>query len=436
MQQADVKKFYSALKLDQSLDYDDPNDRKLYVEKLHASEGFDPVGILREQILFADEPSVHFFTGQRGTGKSTELSRLAYELRQQGRFCIVADATEYFDLSKPINVQFLLLTVAAAIASSFDAVAGGDSRGKGFFTKIAELLNAQFSVEELKFQFPMGSAAKVELKGVLSKEESVRKQLDEYAKHSLPRVMSAINAYIKELLDNFTKSKPGLTNARPVFILDSVERIRISGPNGSLRYEALVETFDTHSNFLKIPGFDTIYSVPPYLPYLLPNFGTYFGTVIHQLPSVRVAERDDSKVHYKQGIDQMLQAVLRRVPNAYQFIPEDRLANLAWASSGSLRAFFMLIRTVLVIPNDGVFPIDNDAAYRYVVESLKSEMVLSTADKAWLRRVAESHGNGLSNLSDLPELARLFDAGMILSYRNGQRWCGVHTLLYDEIKAA
>ena len=73
----ELKTLYNAL-ADRVLEPHDP----VYVEELNAKAGFggDPVEELATEIDWQEGGGVCLFTGQRGTGKSTELKRLQARL--------------------------------------------------------------------------------------------------------------------------------------------------------------------------------------------------------------------------------------------------------------------------------------------------------------------------------------------------------------------
>jgi hypothetical protein len=131
----------------------------------------------------------------------------------------------------------------------------------------------------------------------------------------------------------------------------------------------------------------------------------------------------------------MVDAVTRRFPAVEKLIPRALLERLALASSGSVRDYFRLIRSVCTKAKvaSAAVPL-NDARWVDMAEQvLRNEMPLAEEDIDWLRKVRRIHGTGLDSMSNLHQLARLFDSGMILNYRNGRDWCDVHYLLQAQL---
>lgn len=73
-----LKELYQALH-DRPLDPADPHDAQWYVPYFK-NLAVDPIEEIVGEIGFNDFESLHYVTGQRGTGKSTELLRLKQRL--------------------------------------------------------------------------------------------------------------------------------------------------------------------------------------------------------------------------------------------------------------------------------------------------------------------------------------------------------------------
>jgi hypothetical protein len=77
-----LQSFYRAIEHREPLDWNHPWRVELYADEEIAP--IDPIAQLRWGIEWSALESVHLFSGFRGTGKTTELRRLAHELRE---FC-------------------------------------------------------------------------------------------------------------------------------------------------------------------------------------------------------------------------------------------------------------------------------------------------------------------------------------------------------------
>lgn len=427
---------YDALEDERPLDVDDPRDRALYVAELHKVDGINPADELRFQVGRAKQGATWFFTGHRGVGKSTELRRIAHELRGQHHVVVVADMGEYLNLAEEISVELLLLTMMAALSDGFERQFGGQPLERGFIARLRDYVTrTKVEVEQITMGLS-GPAAKADVKAVLKDDPTLRERIVRAAKAALGEFVAEVRLYAKEVVEYVCRHRPG---ARVVLVLDSLERLRVSGLDAAKRYDAIQQTFETYADFLKFDDLCVVYSIPPYLPYLAPKLGSYYGVGICTLPHVKVFERPlpggARDAAYRPGIDFMLDALLRRCPAAERVIERALLERLAIASSGSVRDFFRLIREVCIkaLLADEAVPLDNPRWALAAEQQLRSEMPLAEEDVAWLRKVRQTHGTGLDKIDNLPKLARLFDRGVILGYRNSVNWCDVHFLLREEV---
>ena len=430
---------YDALEDERPLDVDDPADQALYVAELHKVEGINPADELLFQVRRARQGTAWFFTGHRGVGKSTELRRVAHELRAQQHVVVVADMGEYLNLAEEISVELLLLTMMAALSDGFERQFGGQPLQRGFITRLRDYVQrTNVEVEQITAGLS-GKAAKLDVKAVLKDDPTLRERIVRAAKAALGEFVAEVRLYTKEVVQYVLQHRPG---AKVVLVLDSLERLRVGGTDAAKRYDAIQQTFETYADFLKFDDLLVVYSIPPYLPYLAPKLGSYYGVGICTLPHVKVFERplpggERDKPH-DAGIRFMLDALLRRCPSAEQVIDTPLLKRLALASSGSVRDFFRLVRETCIkalLANEAA-PLRNPRWTTAAEEQLRSEMPLAEEDLVWLKKVRLTHGTGLDKIENLPKLARLFDSGVILGYRNSINWCDVHFLLRDEVDRA
>jgi hypothetical protein len=430
---------YDALEDERPLDLDSPADRALYVEGLHKVDGINPADELLRQIQLARDGGAWFFTGHRGVGKSTELLRIAHELRQEGHFVVVADMGLRLNLAEEVSIELLLLTAMAALSEEFEKTFGGQPLARGYARRIAEYLtrtNVQLSTLSLGL-----SAGNVQsdLTLLLKDDPTFRERVVAAARGSLGTFVGEVRGYVKEVLAHVAAHRP---NKKVVLILDSLEKLRVSGVDAAQRYDAIQKTFEVHADHLKYEGMSVVYSIPPYLPYLAPRIGAYFGVSVCSLPHVKVFERPGPAVArdatHPAGIAFMVDSLERRCSGSEKVIVKPHLERLARASSGSLRDFFRLVKVVCTkapLANEPT-PMANPRWIDAAEHELRAEMPLAGEDIAWLKVVRATQGTGLDKIDNLPKLARLFDSGVILSYRNSQDWCDVHYLLRKQVDEA
>jgi hypothetical protein len=439
-----LEALFRALDFDRPLDIDKPADRALYVRNLHRTAGINPIDELRGNIEISDRPGTWLFTGHRGVGKSTELRRMAHELRAQGHFVVVADMGEYLNLAEPINTELLLLTLVAALADGADRFMGGERLEKSYSERLWQwLTTTEVQLTGVDAQLGLGDS-KFSFKTALKENPEFRDRVVKQVSGSLGRLFVQAKGFVKQVAEEVAQHSQYGAQAKVVLVLDSLERLRVTGADAQACYDAIQRTFDVNGDFLKLEHIDVVYSVPPYLPFLSPGIGSYFGVEICTLPHVKVFKTptDFAKVQpverEQAGIDLITESARRRLPGVEQLVPRELLDRLALASSGSVRDFFRLLRSVASKARvaQAALPLQEDTYVAMAEQVLRNEMPLAEEDKTWLTLVRQTHGTGLDKIDNLHRLARLFDSGLILNYRNGRDWCEVHYLLHALLQPA
>ncbi len=443
---ASFEALFRTLDFDRPLDVSIPRDQALYVRGMHTSENISPVDELRVGIEMSDRPGTWLFTGHRGVGKSTELRRMAAELRSLGHLVIVADMGEYLNLVEPVKTETLLLTLVAALADGADQFLGGERLAQGYFSKLWNYFNTtEVKFTEINAPLPLGGGVTPSFKAQLKDNPGFREKVLASLQGAIAPLAAQVREFAKGVLDDVRCQKG--QDKQVILILDSLERLRVTGADAQVCYDAISRTFDLNAEYLKLEHIHVVYSVPPYLPFLSPRIGSYFGVSVCTLPHVKVFQSPTrlqgpagdgippKAKAYWAGVDLMVSTVVKRYSQVEQLIPLDVLKQLALASSGSVRDYFRLIKSVCTKARvaNAPTPLQGESWARMAEQVLRNEMPLATEDKTWLLNVRRTHGNGLDSMKNLHQLARLFDSGVILNYRNGTDWCDVHYLLQDEL---
>ncbi len=450
---ADVKRLFQALDFERVLDFGDAQDRRLYVKGLHSEGGVSPVDELRANIELSDRPSTWLFTGHRGVGKSTELRRMAYDLNQSGsHYVVVADMEKRLNLGEAVKLETLMVSLAAALADQADQDLGSQHVKGSLALRLWETLTrteinlsalgGKLSAKASVPGTPLEAGGEFSFTAQLRENPSFRAEVQKALEASRGTWFQGVKAFIRSVVEEVRRAKG--EHVQVVLILDSLERLRVSGPNAKECYEAIVQVFDVNAQFLKLEHVHTIYSVPPFLPFLVPRIGSYFGVEVCKLPHVKVFATPDLKQGaqqvqpYAPGITGMVKSVLNRFAQAEQIIPRPMLEQLALASSGSVRDYFRLIKSVCakIVVARPTLPLADDTLPRTAERTLRDEMPLAEDDLQHLAQVRTRHGMALDSMDNLHKVARLFDGGLILAYRNGiGDWCEVQYLLHEQVAA-
>lgn len=437
MASASFEALFKRLDFDRPLDYANQQDQLLYVDNLHSSNGIEPIEELQINIEMSEQPTAWLFTGHRGVGKSTELRRMAATLRDKQHMVIVADMGEYLNLAEPITTEMLLLTMVAALADGADALLGPKRDSSSYGRRLWDYLhNTEVNISEINFE-----AAGFTLKAELKQNDNLKQQVMQAIAGAPAKLAQQVREFAKQISAD-ARERLG-ADTKVILILDSLERLRVTGADARVCYDAITRTFETNGDYLKLQHIHVVYSVPPYLPFLCPRIGSYYGVEVCTLPHVKVFETPDIDKRaieavkpYDAGLNLLVQCVRNRYPEVEQLIPNTMLKALALASSGSVRDYFRLIKSVCTKARvaKATIPLEtNSPLAQLATQVLMNEMPLAEEDKQWLLNVRRTHGTGLDSISNLHELARLFDSGIILNYRNGRDWCDVHYLLHSAL---
>jgi hypothetical protein len=411
-----------------------PDDRR-YVPGLHGSDEEDVITALLEEILTRSAVDSHlfYFTGQRGTGKSTELRRLEQLLLGERSQVIRFDSLDFITETEKVTVESVLLLVTAGLAAWADEHHREDFLKASAWTRFSAWLLTEVQLAEVS-----AHGLKLTLK---EQQVSVAAKI---------RNLSTPLEWTKKVQDfagdivEFIRTRTG--QERVVVIVDSLERLRgVSGADQDAMFTHVITTFAGDFDRLRLPGASVVYSVPPYLALMsdVRNFVTCFA-----LASVRVFGKpvaNGSPTNHRrqprpEGLEKMRSLIHRRYPGWEQVISADTLDKLAMASGGDLRHFMQ--RLVSGVVGKALYALErmplkpDDSLVKQVIDENRGETERLTVKSEWplLADIALTHNAIAADRGDsLRTLARLFDTRVILNYRNGAEWFDIHPLLWPLI---
>ena len=440
---ATAKAFYNALDFDKPISFGAPPlvpdglPERLYVRNIHGSGERDPVRELADQIDFTEGAGSYLFTGNRGTGKTTELLRLGDILHQYGCEVFYVDLAEYLNMAQRVEISDFLISIFGALSEKL-ADRLGDTPGKAnFFERISAFLQSQVTFTELKIP-----AGVVEFKAALQQNTTFKEELQRRARGLIEQLVREARAFALESVQ-YVRGQRNDPNRKVVLIVDSVERLRGVGDSQDVRevFKSAETLFASHSDKLRFAGLTVVYTVPPYLQALAGGLGAYYaGGRIYALPSVHIYECCPAagvppRAHAA-GLAKMVDIIERRFAGWQDFLSRAQLERLAESSGGDLRDFFRMLRLVIArAPSLGRLPL-TDAALTDAEDAVRNDMLpIAADDRQWLQQIAASHKPELPSLDKLPDFARLQQGKYLLHYRNGEDWYDLHPLLRREVAA-
>lgn len=408
---------------DRPLDLMDEADRKLY-EPLH-DDDHDPVRRLFDTIEFSEDASVQLVAGFRGTGKTTEFSRLEKQLWEAGYLVIRVDLDEYVDMHSAVDIRDFLLILAGAISDRLtDERLLGVKEGlqKSFWERVRGFLPTTVEVKEATVKTPAGDL-KLAFRSDPSFRDTIRKAFSGRLAELVDQVRAHHAGVLKALADRAGKE------VKLVVILDSLEHLRGTLDTAEGVRRSVQELFLTHADQIGLPHTHMVMSVPAFLVLQADNLAAQFvNGQVDAWPAYRVASRAGERTVV---VDRMVKLVTRR--GRWQRILPDQeaLERLILASGGHLRDLINMLIEAIHLAGKGVKP---DAAEKVVNVARRAYLPLYKDEIDVLRRIAESRDVRQITTKEQEYLLRFLDSGLVLCYMNDDFWYDVHPLVRETVR--
>ncbi|MBI4027859.1 MAG: hypothetical protein HY360_22935 [Verrucomicrobia bacterium] len=423
-------------------------DDDLYEPIYTRPEGEDPVAKLKTQLEWATVESLQMFSGFRGTGKTTELFRLRRELEAKGHLVLYADALEYLSPSEEIDITTMLMGVAGAFGEQLRQTAGANAVAENFWQRIGNYLTrTTVEVIEVSPKVEVSTPAKalvgdlkagLDLKVALKTAPTFRHRLQDFLANRLGELKKEVNAFVEEGVKAVRKAKnnPDLT---VVFLFDQFEQVRGSRSNEQAVIRSVERLFSNHLELLRLPYVHVIYTVPPWLQFVLPGA---FG--IETLPCVRLWNNDAKRTRYETSWTHLREVIVKRFGTegferiigkgpAGQTLA-DRLIAM---SGGHFRDLLRLFRETIVLIQTWrpSLPVAFEVLERAIVNVRNEYLPIATEDARWLAEIEKRRDPALPNAApeSIGRLSRFLDTHLVLYLTNGEDWYDIHPLIRDEV---
>ena len=387
----------------------------------------DPIEELAGQIRFSQSQSVSLFTGQIGSGKSTEFRRLQQLLKDNGCEVFLIDMREYMNLTTPVEISDFLISLMAGFSEHVEMRFKKSPHESSYLQRLGKVLTQEVI---------LGDVDVAGIKASLRDDPDFKQQLQQRLRGHATRIVKDAQNYAQDVVELIRKETND-PNKKVAILVDSVEQLTGVGVEGAIEvYKSVENLFTGHANSLQIPTLHIVYTIPPYLTALAQGLGRRLGNnLVCSLPSVHVQSKDEQAD--LRGLVVMREIIQRRCAEWRTIFSVDQLDTLAKASGGDVRDFFRLIRNSLIkasFGHRGGIPVQ-DAIIEQSLNKLRREMLpLAEDDRLWLREIADQKQANLKSKDKLPDFARFFDCKLVLNYRNGEDWYDVHPLIRDEVR--
>jgi len=404
-------------------------DKEEYVDVDHLkpkARGLSAVDQLAEQIELSDQPESVLFTGLPGSGKSTELRRLAAILADPKRanlLPIIVDAEEVLDLYTTIDVPDVLLSIVYQTEVALSGKQGLDAVKDGVGTRLWNwLTETEVGITGVDLNagaeigLPGGPKVSAGAKVVTTMRTSptLRQEVRQKLAAKMPAFVARVDEAMRELNERARKQK----RAGLVVIFDSLEKLRGGSTGWDEVLKSAQDVFGSGAPHLRLPV-HTIYTIPVALTYRM-NLDVTF------LPMLKLVDRDGHRC--QDGYDAAREIIRRRVPDEHlkEFLgptsADVRIERLLAWSGGYPREIVRLLRLCVQQPRltedsfEQLLAIAGDKLCRMVPESAYP----------WLAKVHVTKSPAATTLEERPLIDDLLQNNIVLRYHNRQPWFDVH----------
>ena len=413
--------YYNRCKPSEVLDPDDP--RYVQIDELgdadHRVRGENWVAKLARRVELSGEPVCELLTGLPGSGKSTELRRLALRLDKAdgaNLLPVVVDAEQTFDLANPIDIPDIILAVLHAVDSALlvaEDKSGNRTMREGYLERFWNWVT-ETDVDLKQGQLAVGDPLKlvVELKTRPSLRARVR-----------ATVASYLSKFLDEARDEILRMQARaekLGRAGLVVIFDSLEKLRGISSNWEEVLQSAERVFAGGAPYLRLPV-HTFYTIPTAL------IARRRFEQVHFMPMVKLHLRDGTP--FQPGIDAAREIVIRRIPPEVlrEVFGEDfevRVGRMIEWSGGYPRELVRLLQSAL---SAETLPLSASALVRLLNEVGDQYRRLIPANAfPWLARVAVDQYMTLDDDAHRQTADAMLSNNAILRYLNDKDWFDLH----------
>lgn len=386
-----------------------------------------------QQIMLADqEPQTILFSGLRGSGKTTELGRLAGTLAGLGYLPAVTNADAYVSLDQPIDLPDLLLPLLYGTELAIPA-AGDAGGGAGALHGVVRwLADRDVSLEQflagLAYDWAQPAAVSRRFVGDLKTNAALRERVRKAASANVTGFREEVGEAFRALEARARATHPqGL-----VVILDSLEKLRGTGENDVAVRSSVQRLFTSSEQYLHLPV-HALFTIPPELLFRV-------RSEVDFMPMVKITDVDGNR--YEPGYAAMRALIERRVP------PDDLRAlfgadvgvcveRIIEASGGYPRELVRLLHDVILAaaPTDGapssderpaVTPEQFEQVRRRAGDEVKRVVTSHMEAIDWLGGVAATHRLPMSGEQERAWATLMLAESVVFRYLNATEWWDLH----------
>ena len=383
---------------------------------------------LRDPIELRDE-SCQLFSGFRGTGKSTELRRLALRLEEDGYSVLMIDARDYHTLNRELVIEDMLVLFSGAFAEATGERLGKTVVVEGYWKRLAAFLKKEIDFGDV--QLPAGFA---KFKVGINHDAPFWLEVRKAMKLTMKELKEQSHDYIKHCVDLIRHEES--TRHGVVFIVDNLELLNPSFGEFQEVMTSVTDLFSQWAEYLRFPNCHVIYTVPPYVQLISTRLKNCYDGHALVLPAIKVTVPGIPLRPYKPGIQALRELLACRIPVDVIFgETPDLLEELIVSSGGHIRTLISFTQDLMMVIKNVGLPISWQDLERVISPFRQSAKFHMGRDGAMLLNIVQRKGD----LEDVPKedhakLAGLMDEALVLCYLNGENRYEAHPLIREHVQ--
>jgi len=365
-----------------------------------------------------------FFSGLPGSGKTTELRRLAELLAGDGWLPVIVDAEQYIDLNQSIDLPDVLFPVLYEVECAVRGVYGGAwSDQAASWLAALDRWFRDFGVELIGA--PEGASWDARAVASLRDRPPIQQQVRD-AVAARPALFHAQVVDQLARLQQLARAAPA-SRRGVVVLFDSLEHLRGTPTSWTAVLSSAEALFVHNREWLRL-FLPTLYTVPPQLV-------LHAQLTVDFMPMVKLHQPGAPGRLAAPGYDALRALVERRIPiddlrSLFDDVDEAearrRVDEIVRQSGGYPRVLVQILYELLIAADPAV----SEAAFTRCLDRLADRARDTVSFRAesipWLARVAHRHELKAADEAERAVAVHMVQYNVVLMYLNGRSWWDVH----------
>jgi hypothetical protein len=394
---------------------------------LRPSGPCEPAELLAFHIEASPRETVQFVSGSPGSGKSTELNRLAGILAERGFHTVRVDLAGHLDMWAPVTCVDFLIALGSGVGQALQTRVTPASATSPwtFWDQLAALLLRVAPSTPDPGLAP--SAADLELNFRASR----------HLRSQLARRLAGHHAALQTLVHDFIASGMVASRGRSahaqqsVLLVDSLDHIRGVRAEAAAVCWSVESLFASHGVAVQLPELHVIYTVPHYVRVAHPDLASRYRHARYQL--IATPEIADEYGDLQPAVIARIRSVVEARADWRPLLASaETLTALITLTGGNLQALFSLLRHVLAYAQ--TLPA-SEVALHLAKEAYKATFQpLAIEDAHHLDAIPRIGLSQLTSTARFPDVAHYLNSGLLQAHGENEIRYSIHPAARDSVR--